>query len=43
MEESRSSEKYIGLIGLDLDGTALDDEKRLRPRVRKAVEDAAAA
>lgn len=37
------TEKYIGLIGLDLDGTALDDEKRLRPRVRKAVEDAAAA
>ena len=43
MEENRSSEKYIGLIGLDLDGTALDDEKRLRPRVRKAVEDAVAA
>lgn len=43
MEENRSSEKYTGLIGLDLDGTALDDEKRLRPRVRKAVEDAAAA
>ncbi len=34
---------YCGLIGLDLDGTALDDEKRLRPRVRKAVEDAVAA
>ena len=43
MEESRNSEKYIGLIGLDLDGTALDDEKRLRPRVREAVEDAVAA
>ena len=33
----------IRMIGLDLDGTALDDEKRLRPRVRKAVEDAVAA
>ena len=43
MEKNKSSEKYIGLIGLDLDGTALDDEKRLRPRVRKAVEDAVAA
>ncbi len=40
MTENR---KYVGLIGLDLDGTALDDEKRLRPRVRKAVEDAVAA
>ena len=43
MEKNKRSEKYIGLIGLDLDGTALDDEKRLRPRVRKAVEDAVAA
>ena len=43
MEKNKSSEKYIGLIGLDLDGTALDEEKRLRPRVRKAVEDAVAA
>ena len=43
MEKNKFSEKYIGLIGLDLDGTALDDEKRLRPRVRKAVEDAVAA
>jgi Cof subfamily protein (haloacid dehalogenase superfamily) len=35
--------KYKGMIGLDLDGTALDEEKHLRPAVREAMEVAIAA
>lgn len=34
---------YKGMIGLDLDGTALDEEKHLRPAVREAMEEAIAA
>lgn len=34
---------YKGMIGLDLDGTALDEEKHLRPAVREAIEEAIAA
>lgn len=34
---------YKGMIGLDLDGTALDEEKHLRPAVRAAMEEAIAA
>lgn len=33
---------YKGMIGLDLDGTALDEEKHLRPAVREAMEEAIA-
>ncbi len=33
-----SNLQYKGMIGLDLDGTTLDPDKHVRPRVRQAVE-----
>ena len=38
----QTQETYKGMIGLDLDGTALDEEKHVRPAVRKAMEEAIA-
>lgn len=41
--ENKGIPPYKGMIGLDLDGTALDEEKHLRPAVRAAIEEAIAA
>ncbi|MBQ1923055.1 MAG: HAD family phosphatase [Lachnospiraceae bacterium] len=43
MMDNTKKPLYKGMIGLDLDGTALDEEKHLRPAVREAMEEAIAA
>ena len=37
---NKTQQTYKGMIGLDLDGTALDEDKHLRPAVREAIEEA---